>query len=194
MKYPKINYPVVLLNMLFTRKSYFVLMCAVLMVVSCQQEDPSPFEEDNIPAPPAYTYTASFNGTAWSGTQNLSLLVKKSAASPSKEMRISASSTDGKILTLTLSDESTGVAGDGIAVKTYQLTQNGTSDAAFVSVNTATNATYTGAYGKVTITQSDAANKKITGTFDCTLYRTQGDTLKITKGVLKDIPYDITEE
>lgn len=194
MKYPKINYPVVLLNMLFTRKSYFILICSLLMMVSCQQEDPSPFEEDNIPAPPAYTYTAAFNGISWSGTQNLSLLVKKSATSPSKEMRISASSTDGKLLTLTLSDESTGVAGDGIAVKTYQLSQNGTSDAAFVSVNTTTNATYTGAYGKVTITQSDAAGKKLTGTFECTLYRTQGDSLKITKGVLKNVPYDITEE
>ncbi len=193
MKCAKIKYPVVILNMLFIRRSLLILMGMLLLtVVSCQQEEDKP--EDQLPVPAAYTYTAAFNGASWSGTQNLSLLVKKSAASPSKEMRISASSTDGKLLTLTLSDESTGVAGDGIAVKTYQLIRGGISDADFVSVNTTTNATYTGAYGKVTITQSDAANKKLTGTFECTLYRKQGDTLRITKGVLKDLPYDITEE
>jgi hypothetical protein len=123
----------------------------------------------------------------------VSLLVKNSSGSPSKEMRITANSTDNKTLSLTLDDASTGVAGDGIAVKTYRLEQGGATDVTF-SYETNGSNTYNGAYGTVVITSSDAANKKLTGTFSCTLFKGPGDSLKVTNGVITDIPYTISEQ
>jgi hypothetical protein len=184
----------VILKMRSFSKVYMgVLMVGAMLISSCQPDD-EPFAEETIPPPAAYVYTAKLGGVNWSGTQNLSLLVKNSSGSPSKEMRISANSSDGKLLTLALADASTGISGDGIAVKTYSLQVNGSGDATFLHVNTNTNTTYVGAYGLVTITQSDAANKKLSGTFSCTLYKAPGDSLKVTNGVFTDLPYDITEQ
>lgn len=183
-----------ILTMYSTRK--FTSLCLIslsLLVAGCQPDDSDPFDEDNKPQPSAFTFKASFNGVSWTGSQNLSLLVKNSSSSPAKEMRVSANSADGKLLTLTLKDASTGVAGDGIAVRTYAL-GNGSSNAAFVHVNTNSGATYEGAYGSVIVTQSDATNKKVSGTFNCTLFRVQGDTMRITNGIFTDIPYDISEQ
>jgi hypothetical protein len=184
----------VLLNMRNPSKLYIGAVLVVAMTLSSCQPDEEPFKEETTPPPAAYTFTAKLGGTNWSGTQNLSLLVKNSTGSPSKEMRISANSTDGKLVTLSLADASTGVSGDGIAVKTYLLQANGSGDASFLHVNTNTNKTYIGAYGSVNITQSDAANKKLSGTFSCTLFQAPGDSLKITNGVLTDVPYEITEQ
>lgn len=166
---------------------------ALMTFQACTPDDEVPFEEENK-TPAAFTYTAKINGKSWVGKQNLSLLVKNSTGTPSKEMRISANSSDGKLLTLTLEDASTGVAGDGIAVKTYALKLTGTSDASFVYVDTQSGSTYIGSYGTVTITKSNATDKKLTGVFDCTLYKSSGDSLKVTGGVITDLPYDITEQ
>jgi hypothetical protein len=192
--YFKIKHPVVILNMISSRKIAVVLsMVSLLGIASCQKDDSTTFEEENIPQPAAFTYKASINGSPWTATQNVSLLVKNSSSSPSKEMRILANSTDGKQLSIKLADASTGIAGDGVAVKTYTLVKSGTSDVSFgYSVN-GTNA-YSGAYGTVTITKSDAVNKKITGTFSCTLYKAAGDTLRVTGGVITDLPYTIIEQ
>jgi hypothetical protein len=185
----------VILDMSFKKRLAYILGISILLFVqACQPDDDSPFSEDNKPQPDAFTFSAKLNGTNWKGTQNLSLLVKNSTGSQYKEMRISANSTDGKLLTLTLDDASTGVTGDGIAVKTYSLRTTGNADASFLYVNTKTNSTYIGAYGTVTIIQSNAAVKKLSGTFTCTLYQSPGDTMRITNGVLTDVPYDITEE
>ncbi len=184
----------VLLNMRSASKLYLAIVLAVSIAVSSCQPDDEPFVEETVPQPAAYTFTAKLGGSNWSGVQNLSLLVKNSSGAPSKEMRISANSSDGKLLTLILADHSTGVGGDGIAVKTYSLQANGSGDATFLHVNTNTNKTYIGAYGTVTITQSDDANKKLTGTFSCTLYQGPGDTLKVTNGIITNLPYDITEQ
>ncbi len=175
--YFKIKHPVVILNMTSYRKFLVLLsMVSLLGITSCQKDDGSTFEEDNLPQPAAFTYKATINGSVWSATQNISLLVKNSAGSPSKEMRISANSSDGKLLTLTLEDASTGVAGDGIAVKTYIMKLSGISDASFVYVDTQNSSTYVGAYGTVTITKSNATDKKLTGTFECTLFKSSGDS------------------
>lgn len=192
--YFKIKHPFVILDMISYRKIVLVLAgISLLGVTSCQKDDSTTFEEENLPQPAAFTYKATINGVAWTATQNISLLVKNSSSSPSKEMRILANSTDGKQLSIKLADASTGVAGDGIAVKTYSLGKGGTSDASFsYSVNGAN--VYNGAYGTVTITKSDAANKKLTGTFSCTLYKTSGDTLRVTSGIITDLPYTILEQ
>lgn len=192
--YFKIKHPVVILNMTSYKKILVLIsMVSLLGIVSCQKDDSGTFEEENIPQPAAFTYKASINGTAWVATQNISLLVKNSSSSPSKEMRVLANSSDGKQLSIKLSDASTGVSGDGIAVKTYSLVKGGATDVSFsYSVNGSN--VYTGAYGTVTITKSDAANKKLTGTFSCTLYKAAGDTLRVTGGVIADLPYTILEQ
>lgn len=191
--YFKIKHPVVILNMTSYRK-ILLLLCAVslLGMVSCQKDDGTTFDEDNIPQPAAFTYKATIGGSAWAATQNVSLLVKNSSSSPSKEMRILANSADGKQLGIRLADASSGVSGDGIAVRTYSL-GIGSSDATFAYSVSGTN-TYVGAYGTVTITKSDAANKKLSGTFSCTLVNTAGDTLRVTGGVIADLPYTILEQ
>lgn len=166
---------------------------AMMAFNACTPDDEAPFEEETK-TPAAFAYTAKIKGKSWAGKQNLSLLVKNSTGTPAKEMRISANSSDGKLLTLTLEDASNGVSGDGIAVKTYVLKLSGTSDASFVYVDTQSSATYVGAYGTVTITKSNATDKKLTGVFECTLYKSSGDSLKVTSGVITDLPYDITEQ
>lgn len=176
----------------FKQILFYTALASTLFIASCQKDDDNPFEEENK-NPAAFTYKASINGSEWKGTQNVSLLVKNSSGSPSKEMRITANSIDNKRLSITLTDGSTGVAGDGIAVKTYQLQLSGTSSAAF-SYETSGSNTYDGAYGTVTISSSDAANKKLSGTFSCTLYKGAGDSLKITNGVITDLPYTILEQ
>ncbi|AMS27015.1 hypothetical protein AEM51_08290 [Bacteroidetes bacterium UKL13-3] len=192
--YFKIKHLIVILNMNYYRKILLVVAGVFLLgFASCQEDDSDVFNEDNLPQPYAFTYKASINGTAWVATQNVSLLVKNSSSSPSKEMRILANSSDGKQLSIKLADASTGIAGDGIAVKTYNLVKGGTSDVSFsYSVNGSN--LYTGAYGLVTITKSDAANKKITGTFSCTLFKSAGDTLRVTGGIIADLPYTILEQ
>lgn len=192
--YFKIKHPFVILNMISYRKIALVVAGFMLLsITSCQKDDSTTFEEENIPQPAAFTYKATINGAAWTATQNISLLVKNSSSSPSKEMRILANAADGRQLSIKLADASTGVAGDGIAVKTYTLIKGGTSDASFsYSVNGSN--VYTGAYGSITITKSDAANKKLTGTFSCTLYKAAGDTLRVTGGVIADLPYTILEQ
>lgn len=185
----------VILNMSCIKR---LILASIVMLVftlqACQPDDEEPFAEDNKLKPAAFTYTAKLNGTAWIGTQNLSVLVKNSLTLPNKEMRISANSADNKLLNITLADASTGVAGDGIAIRTYTLQASGISDASFMHINTTNNTTYNGAYGTVTITKSDAATKKISGTFACTLYKNSGDTLRITNGIITDLPYEITEQ
>jgi hypothetical protein len=184
----------VLLNMLFAQKQVrFSLFLFIFSMAACQPDDEVPFIEDAKPLPPSFVYSASINGVFWDGKQNVSLLVKNSSSSPSKEMRITANATDLKNLNITLSDVSTGIAGDGIAVKTYTLEKGAISDAAFSYSEQGAN-NYTGAYGTVRITKSDAANKKITGTFSCTLYKTAGDTLRVTNGIITDLPYTIFEQ
>ena len=54
--------------------------------------------------------------------------------------------------------------------------------------------TYVGAYGTVTIAKNIPADKKLSGVFECTLYQSSGDSLKVTGGVITDLPYDITEQ
>lgn len=189
----KIKQHVLILNMRHIKQLFFyTALSATLFIASCQKDNNDPFEEDKV-VPAAFTFKASINGADWKGTQNVSLLVKNSSVTPSKQMRITANSTDNKRLSLTLSDASTGIAGDGIAVKTYRLQLNGSSDAAFSYEVNGSNA-YTGAYGTVTITSSDAANKKLTGTFACTLYKGAGDTIRVTNGVITDLPYTIFEQ
>jgi hypothetical protein len=192
--YIKINRHALILNMMSRVKQILVYtaLSSVLLITSCQKDDDSGFDEDNKTPEAAFTYKASINGTEWKATQNVSLLVKNSAG-PGKEMRITANSSDNKRLSLTLSDASTGVAGDGIVVKTYSLKQSGTSDANFSYEANGSN-TYEGAYGTVTITSSDAANKKLSGTFSCTLFKGAGDSLKITNGIITDLPYTIFEQ
>jgi hypothetical protein len=183
-----------LLSMSFTKRISLVIGAIVMISLSaCQPDDDPLFKEETTPQPGEFTYTATINGSKWAAKQNFSLLVKNSTGSPGKEMRLSANSTDNKQLNITLEDGSTGIAGDGIAIKTYLLKQSGTSDASFSFENNNNSSTYTGVYGTVTITQSDAANKKISGTFSCTLVQNAGDTLRITNGIITDLPYDITE-
>jgi hypothetical protein len=180
----------VILDMTFYKRLIMpVGLLLLLNLASCTKDG----DDGTQPKTTSPVYTAKINGKSWTGSQNLSLLVKNSQGTPSKEMRVSASSEDGKLLTLTLYDGSTGVSGDGIAVKTYKLSQ-ATTDAAFVYVDTQSGATYEGAYGTVTITKSDAANKKLTGNFECTVYQGKNDSLKITSGVITDLTYDITEQ
>lgn len=191
--YFKIKHPVVILNMTSYKKILVLFsMVSLLGIVSCQKDDTT-FEEENIPQPAAFTYKATISGTAWTATQNISLLVKNSSSSPSKEMRILANSSDGKQFSIKLADASTGVSGDGIAVRTYNLAIGGSSDATFAYSAKGSN-NYVGAYGTVTITKSDAANKKLTGTFSCTLVNTSADTMRVTGGVITDLPYTILEQ
>jgi hypothetical protein len=180
--------------MISPKKILLILAGAALLgIASCQRDDDNPFAEDGKTPEAVFTYKATINGSEWKGTQNISLLVKNSSGAPEKQMRITANSTDNRRLSLTLSDPSTGVSGDGIAVKTYRLQQSGASDAAF-SFETNGSNSYDGAYGTVTITASNAATKKLTGTFSCTLYKAAGDSLKITNGVITDLPYTILEQ
>ncbi len=177
----------------FLKRYLYLVMGLTITLTACQPEE-EPFQEETVPPPEVYTFTAKLGGINWIGTQNVSQLVKNSSGSPSKEMRISASSTDGKLLKLTLSDASTGVAGDGIPLKTYVMQTDGSGDVDFLHINTNTNKTYEGAYGSVVITKCDVVSKKLTGTFSCTLFHVQGDTLKITNGIIIDLPYEITEQ
>src|SRR5688572_19106249 len=132
----------VILNMSFAKRLVLPLGLLVLMTFqACTPDDEAPFDEDNK-TPAAFTYSAKVNGKSWAGKQNLSLLVKNTTGTPGKEMRISANSSDGKLLTLTLEDASSGVTGDGIAVKTYTMKVTGTSDASFVYVDTQSSSTY----------------------------------------------------
>ena len=183
----------VILNMSFAKRLTLAIgFMALITVQSCTPDDEEVFEEDTK-TPPAYTYKATINGKSWEGKQNLSLLVKDSTGTPGKQMRISANSTDGKLLTLTLNDFSTGVSGDGIAFRMYIQSANGSGDASFELVDTEKNATYTGAYGTVVVNGCDAVKKTITGKFDATLYGSSGDSVKITFGVFGDLPYSIAE-
>jgi hypothetical protein len=179
--------------MRFSVKSIVVAALTVLVVSGCQPDENDPFDEDKKPDPVAFTFKAKLNGADWVGTQNLTLLVKNSTGLPAKEMRISANAANGKLLTLTLKDQSTGMAGDGIPVKTYIL-NNGNGDAQFALVNTASGADHNGTYGNVTITSNDIPLKKISGTFSCTLAQGAGDTIKVTNGVFTDLPYEISEQ
>ena len=185
-----------ILGMGFTKR--LVLAFGVVWIMGlcgCQQDDDTIFEEENTPQPEAFTMTAKMNGTGWVGTQNVSELIKNSSSTPSKEMRISVNSKDLKLLNITIQDGSTGIAGDGIAVKTYTFSATGTSDAEFTLINNNPNGgTYIGAYGSISITKSDAANKKLTGTFSCTLAQKAGDTLRITNGIIKDLTYTIDNQ
>lgn len=184
----------VILNMSFAKRLILSLGFLALMTFhSCTPDDDAPFEEENK-TPPTFTYKAMLNGKSWEGKQNLSLLVKDSTGTPRKEMRISANSVDGKLLTLTLNDPSTGVAGDGVAFRTYILSANGTGDASFELVDTGKGEAYEGAYGTVVVNGYDQINKTITGKFECTLCRAGGDTIKVTYGVFGNLPYDITEQ
>ncbi|MES2780226.1 MAG: hypothetical protein V4651_10055, partial [Bacteroidota bacterium] len=168
-----------------------ISIVSLLGITSCQK-DSDVFEEENLPQPAVFTYKATISGSVWTATQNISLLVKNSSSSPNKEMRILANSSDGKQLGIRLADASTGVSGDGIAVRTYSL-GIGSSDATFAYSTNGSNS-YVGAYGTVTITKSDATNKKLSGTFSCTLVNTAGDTLRVTGGVITDLPYTILEQ
>ncbi|MES2558883.1 MAG: hypothetical protein V4590_04045 [Bacteroidota bacterium] len=189
----KIKHPVVILNMTTYRKMLVLIgIVSLLGISSCQKDDGTTFEEENIPQPATFTYKATIGGNTWTAKQNISLLVKNSSSGPSKEMRILANSSDGKQLGIRLADASTGVSGDGIAVRTYSL-DIGSSDATFAYSTNGSNS-YVGAYGTVTITKSDAANKKLSGTFSCTLVNTGGDTLHVTGGVIADLPYTILEQ
>lgn len=188
--YFKIKHPVVILSMTSSRKLLALAAITTLIGLASCQKDMT--DDDGSPQPAAFTYKANINGSSWTATQNISLLVKNSSSSPAKEMRILANSSEGKQLSIKLADASTGIAGDGIAIRTYTL-GGGSADASFAySVNGSNN--YTGAYGSVVITKSDAANKKLSGTFSCVLYKGPGDTLRVTGGVITDLPYTILEQ
>jgi hypothetical protein len=185
----------VILGMTFSKRLLLLSGFTVFMVMqACSPDNSDTFLEDTIPQPNSFTYTAKLNGNSWSAKQNLSLLVKNSLGSPSKEMRLSANSTDGKLITLSLEDASTGVAGDGIPTQTYVMKGSGNDNASFLLVDTKLNKTYIGAYGTVVVSVCDAVAKTISGTFECTLYQSAGDSIKVTSGVFSKLPYEIREE
>lgn len=174
-------------------KQYFFLLGTIIIVMaSCTPDDDELFQEENNPKPGAFTYSASLNGISWKGTTNVSTLVKDSTAFPPKLMNLNAQSADGKQLVISLSDVSSGVKGNAIALQTYTLSPSNPSNLKMEYLVNG-NKLFTGKTGSVTISACDGIAKKISGTFSATLTNTAGDSLVIKNGLIKDLPYVVFE-
>jgi hypothetical protein len=165
-------------------------IATLLLLNSCQPDSDDDTLDASQPSPTGYVYTANINGAAWKATINVSSMVKVSDRSPFKRMDINALSADGKRLMLSLKDGSTGIQGDGIATRNYLLNAN-VEESQFTYEVNGNNLPYIGISGNVNITACDSAKKLLSGSFAAILVKQQGDTLRITNGVIKDIPYTV---
>jgi len=133
-------------------------------------------------------FRAKIDGVQWVAADNA-----KSATLLSGVIYITGVSSDNKVITITLFGQTTG---------TYPLDQNSTGIAAY---NEITNGIVTSSFatnessdpskasGSVTITEIDATNKTITGTFYFNGYDANAGTGKvITEGVFNKLPYGTT--
>lgn len=165
-------------------------IATLLLLNACQPDSDDDVLDPNQPSPTGYVYTANINGTAWKATINVSSMLKVSDRSPFKRMDINALSADGKRLMLSLKDGSTGIQGDGVAIRNYLLTTN-IQESQFTYETNGSSTPYLGVSGNLNITACDSAKKLLSGSFSAILVKQPGDTVRVTNGVIKDIPYTV---
>jgi hypothetical protein len=157
---------------------------ALLFLFACSKE--KSFEKSNSvpPVSSAADFTANINNVAWSAADSL-----RGASIISGIINITGISSDNKQISMTLNGSTTG---------TYILDQNSLSVGNYVDGNSenvfgfATNqGTDTGeAGGKVIVTEIDANNKTISGTFQFKVFRNMDSQQQvITEGVFNKIPF-----
>lgn len=189
--YKQLHTLIIMLSKSYSLRLTFIALASLctftFCLISCTPDSAEKFEEESKPQN-SFVYSAKMNGTDWKATINVSTYIKD--VSP-KRMDINAQSASGQRLLLSLKDTTLANRND-IPLKTYKLILNGQSDASFSYDINGSNL-YQGAYGAVTITKCDSTTKKISGTFSCTLFRSSGDSLKITQGIITDLPYSIFE-
>jgi hypothetical protein len=156
----------------------FVALSILLTFSSCQKEI-----NFNSTSQVTGEFRANIGGTQW--------VANKLAAGSRMAgvINLSGQSTDGKILTITLTDSS---------VHRYILSDVSMNGAAYLDSATSLFAMTTnqGEYpnesgGEVNITSIDTVNKKMSGTFSFKVFRqTDGAQLNITEGVFNNISYE----
>lgn len=149
------------------------------LIISCQKE----ISGDVNPQAVTGNFKAKINGEQWvankmtSGTRLLGLI------------NVTGLSNDKKMLTITLTDS---------GAHTYTLDQNSMNAAAYIDSNLANKNAFTtnqglqhgDAGGTVTITNIDATNKKISGTFNFKVFRQEdGQQRVFTEGSFTDLSY-----
>lgn len=157
---------------------------AILFIFGCSKE--KSFEKSNsvLPVPTAGDFTAKINNVPWSAADN-----QKGASIISGIINITGISSDNKQISITLNGTTTG---------TYLLDQNSLSAGTYVdgnSPNILAYATNQGtdtseAGGKVIVTEIDANNSTISGTFQFKVFRDMDSQQQvITEGIFNKIPY-----
>ena len=157
---------------------------ALLFLFACSKE--TSYEKSGLlpPGSTAGDFTAKINNVAWSAADN-----QKGASIISGIINITGISSDNKQISITLNGSATG---------TYLLDQTTLSAGTYVdgnSSNTFAYATNQGtdtsqAGGKVIVTEIDATNKTISGTFQFKVFREMDSQQQvITEGIFNKIPY-----
>ncbi|MCU0440968.1 MAG: hypothetical protein MUE96_01085 [Bacteroidia bacterium] len=166
------------------------MLASLAILNSCQPDTDDGVPDPNQPNAPAYTYSANLNGNTWKARINVTALVKGIDTGPFKRMDVNASSSDNKRLLVSVKDISSGIDGNGIAIRSYTL--NGSSQSAQFSYETNEgNITYSGISGSVNITACDTLAKTVSGTFNAILVKQPSDTIKVTNGIIQNVPYVI---
>jgi hypothetical protein len=173
------------------------LLVMLLAFVGCSkdEESESPASENTARG----SVTATINGTAWTGTKIINVLLTQ--VQSSGEQRFDISAHDGKqMLSLAFSNEIT--AAKGMPVRTYDF-DNG--DAIFLNTYVSGNNTYTEHFcnaGQLTITAINTDKKTISGTFSFEsekvgVLQTEivtPEIVKVTKGVFTNLTYTVVSE
>jgi hypothetical protein len=183
-------------------KNLFVVLPAVLLLAACGQEkEPGP---DTNPA----SMECKVENNNWRATSFSNRLVRSStSAYMGKRLDISGVALNGSTITLTISDPSSGIQGDGIKPDTYHTNvylnlppdyQSGTPVKG--AVGTYMQLTDQKLYisdlsegdGQIIITACDAVRKTVSGTFSFTA-DSMTDTGKVTiaAGTFTNLSYNV---
>jgi hypothetical protein len=158
-----------------------IVFASVTLFQGCSKDD----ETTTTPPPPVTTgglLTAKINGAAWAPSADSS-----SAALMNGEINITGVASDGKTITMTLTDTVTGyydLGFSGNSAGVYQTSPTGGSsfDSNFGPWDSTVN--------YVHITSIDKVNKKMSGTFAFKATNTSnGDSVTISQGAFNNLPY-----
>jgi len=164
--------------------AHIITGLALLFLFACSKE--KSFEKPgSLPAgSTAGDFTAKVNNVAWSAADN-----QKGASVISGIINITGVSSDNKQISMTL---------NGSAIGTYLLNQTTLSAGTYIDGNASNTFAYatnqgvdtTQAGGKVIVTEIDATNKTISGTFQFKVFRDMDSQQQvINEGIFNKIPY-----
>lgn len=164
------------------RLFYIMSVLGILVLFSCRKET-----SIESPGSTNGTFMADVNGSQWIAVDTL-----KSAYILDGQINLAGISADHRQLIITLNDTIPGA---------YTLNRSSTSAAYYGFVDSSGIYVYSSnqgsdsvqAGGTVTVTQIDAVNHTISGTFSFKVYRdVDGKQLQFTDGVFRKLPYTTT--